>query len=350
MYSREFSALPEKIIQNGKANFGAYEGVTKNLDIKGMRTPYAGIPLPTLISRLRIKSRLNYIFNMDNYIGIVTFFDFKIFGLAEIILWNKSTGKKYSYHATMPTRKRFVPQTTYRGICACYRRSRFLKISWGRKHQHHAVTFKTIKNSFHPAFEGYFYSPMEDSFHKDYLFVSPSPAQLRCSATWLASMSLHGHITMNEEQVEDGNGFGAMIMNRTYYKSHTKSTMAYTVGKNKEQSIMFNIKSSNLDAADAAKYNENILIVDGEPTTLPPVYITHSFGIAKNWIIQDTESMVDLTFTPISLDTRVYNIIAFRTEYSNIYGTFEGVLLTKDGNKITLKGFPGIIHTDLVRI
>lgn len=350
MYSREFKEPPETLIQNGKAVFGSYKGVSTKVDIRGMRAPYAGVPLPSFISNLRIKSRLNYVFNLENYIGMASFFDFKALGLSEIIFWNKETGKKNVYHATMPTRRRFVPTTTTRGICACYRKARYLKISWGRKHQHHAMSFKVRGDKFRPDAEGYIYSPIKDEIHNDVLFVSPSPAQLRCSATWITPMNVHGHIALNNEQVDDSEGLGAMILNRTYYKTHSKSTMIYAVGKIKEQKIMFNIKSSNLDAADSEKYNENVLFTDGEITTLPPVYITHPFGINNKWIIQDTESMIDLSFTPVSIDRRVFNIIAFRTDYSSIYGTFEGTLLTKTGEKLNLKNFPGILHTSLMRV
>ena len=78
--------------------------------------------------------------------------------------------------------------------------------------------------------------------------------------------------------------------------------------------------------------------------------MTHPFGIDKNWIIQDTESMVDLTFVPSSVTKRILNIIAMRTSYSTIYGTFEGTLLTSEGEKITLRSLPGILYTAQLRI
>lgn len=350
MYSREFVEAPKVIIQNGKACFGTYKGVSPKVEIRGMRAPYAGIPLPTILTNLRIKSRLTYLFNLDDYIGMATFFDFKIFGLSEVIFWNKTTGKKNSYHATMPTRRRFVPVTANKGICACYRKSRSIKISWGREHQHHSLRFKVRGDNFRPNAEGFFYSSVKDDFHNDTLFISPSPAQLRCSATWITPLTLHGHLFLNNEKAADSSGYGAMILNRTYFKTHTKSIMIYAVGNNKEHNIMFNIKSSNLDAADGSKYNENVLFVDNEATALPPVYCTHPFGTSEKWIIQDTESMIDLSFTPISIDSRDFNIIALRTQTYNIYGTFEGVLLTKDGEKISLKNFPGIVYSNRVRI
>ncbi len=350
MYSRQFTEAPEHLVENGKAHFGSYDGVSPKTDIRGMRAPYAGIPVPSIISNLRIKSRLEYIFSLKDYIGLSQFYDFKVIGLGEIIFWNTQTGKKYVYHTIMPPRRRFVPVLTTRGICACYRKSRFIKISWGRQHKHHALTFKVQGDNARPDAEGYMYSPMQDDMHTDSLFVCPSPASLRCSATWVSTMKTLGHIAINEEPAEDSEGLGMMILNRAYYKFHSKSASSYGIGNVKGKNIFFYIKTSNMDAADSDAYNSNILVVDGKQTALPPVYMTHPFGIDKNWIIQDTESMVDLTFTPLSTNSRTLNLIALRTSYYTMYGTFEGVLLDSNGEKIILKNFPGLLHKGMLRL
>ena len=218
MYIREFKEAPEKLIKNGMAEFGTFEGVSPRIDIKGMFAPYAGIPVPAFLSNLRIKSRLNYVFSIDSYIGKASFMDFKLIGLAEIVFWNKQSGKKYIYHMVMAPRRRFVPTLTTRGICASYRKSRFLKISWGRSHQHHALTFKMKGDSARPSAEGYFYSPVVDEMHCDVLNVCPSPSSSRCSATWLTSMSIKGHVTLNKEEADDSEGLGIMNLNRAYFK------------------------------------------------------------------------------------------------------------------------------------
>ena len=350
MYSREFSQAPKQIIQAGKASFGSYEGVSPKIDIRGMRAPYAGLPLPSFISNLRIKSRLNFAFSLEKFIGMASFIDFKVIGMGELTLWNKETGKKYVYHTFMPPRKRFVPTTTNRGICACYLKKRFLKISWGRNHQHHALSFKLKGDSARPNIEGYVYSPMEDGMHADNLSVCPSPTSSRCSATWISSMLARGQISINKEGADESKGLAMMVLSRAYYKFHSTQNFTYGIGNVKGKNVIFHISSSNLDAADSDSYNSNTLIVDGVTTALPPVYMTHPFGISKQWIIQDTESMVDLTFTPISLNKRALNLIALRANYTSIYGKFDGVLLTKDGEKITLKGFPGILQKGMLRL
>ena len=126
MYKRDFNKPPVSIIQNGKALFGTYKNVSQKLDIRGIHAPYAGIPLPSFISNLRIKSCLDYIFDLENYIGFVEFFDFKVFGFAIFVLWNKQNLKKYSYYTFMPTRKRFIPTVTSKGRCVSYNKKRYI--------------------------------------------------------------------------------------------------------------------------------------------------------------------------------------------------------------------------------
>jgi len=349
VYFRQFKDPPEAIIQNGKANFGTYLGLPQKLGIKGMRAPYAGLPLPVMISKLRIKSRLNFIFSMDDYIGMAEFFDFRIFGLAEVVFWNKENNKKYVYHTAVPTRRHYIPLNSDRGICASYKKKRYLKLFWGRKHQHFAFSFRVKGDSARPNAEGFFFSPMTDKMHTDCLFVSPSPASSRCSATWFAPMNINGYLSLNNEAHQKSTGLAALVMSRTYFKMHSIYSKAWGLGTINDKKIIFQLGYSNLDAADADKYNDNVLTVDGESTALPSVIITHPFGMAKKWIIQDTESMVDLTFTPQSLCSRLLNIIFLRRSYTTMYGSFDGVIMDSKGQKYVLKNFSGIINRSFLR-
>ena len=350
MYNRNFEQAPEHIVNNGKAAFGTYSGVSPIIDIRGMRAPYAGIPLPSLLSRVRIKSTLNYVFSLEDYIGMTEFYDFKAFGLGQLIFWNKQTGVKYVYHTFMANPRRFVPNNTSKARCASYNKNRHIKISWGRNHKHTAFMFRVKGDKARPFAEGFCMAMMNDKNHTDAMFVNPSPASSRCSATWFNSMSIRGKIELNGQSAQDSNGLAAMIINRCYYKFRSRAKFCVGLGTIKGRDIIFHLKTSNMDAANADSYNENILTVDGQQTALPPVYITHPFGKSDTWIIQDTEGMVDLTFTPLSKDDRTINIIAIRRTSTTIYGTFEGTLLTKEGEKLSFKGVRGIMNSSKLRM
>jgi len=350
MYSRELKEPPKHIINKGKATFGTFAGVPKEIDIRGLRSPYGNIPLPPFISNIRIKSTLSYFFNLEKYIGYTGFADFKVFGFATVCLWNKDTGKKYSYHVLMPVRRRFVPKKTAKGSCTSFLKSRHIRISWGHEYHNHSTSFRLKGDSARPAAEGFIYSLANDEIHNDLLFVNPSPVKSRCKATWLCSLQLHGKIKIGEDAVSESDGLGAMLLTRSYIKARNYTTTICALGNVADKKLILEITSSSLDAADSDKYNDNALILNGEATTLPPVYMTHSFGKHKQWIIQDTESMVDLTFNPISINNRNISMLPIRSSYKMIYGTLNGVVLTKDGEKINLKNFPAIIYDNLLRM
>lgn len=349
MYTRELKKAPEKIISKGKAQFGSFSDVSRKIDIKGMHSPYAGIPLPAFISNLRIKSRVFYTFNIENYIGYVEFFDFKAFGLVDVTLWDKKTKTKFAYHNMMTPRRRFVPTHTDKGACTCYRKKRFVRIGWKNNHQNFVVDFHLKGDKIRPDFNCHINSTEVTS---NLMFVAPAPTSSRCTATWFSTMKIMAKLTKSDKtSAEDDNseGLACQILSRAYYKFYTNQIWTIGIGKIRDKDVIFRLNQSNLDSADNDKNNHNALVVNGEETPLPPVVMTYPFGVSKTWVIQDTENMVDLTFTPLSVHSRVINIIMMRNDYTGIYGTFEGVLIDKNGEKITLKNFPGIIYKNHVR-
>lgn len=350
MYFREFTEAPDSILYSGKAHFGTYDGVSSKIDITGMRAPYAGLPLPSILTQIKIKSRLNCIFTNEKYIAIEEFIDLKILGIVELIFWDKETGKKHVYYNVTLPRKRLIPKTTAKGNCASYKKSRYIKVLWGRNHQHMAIRFNVKGNSVRPNAKGSFFSPANSPMHTDSLFVCPAPISARCNATWFSTMNIQGQISINNDEGEVSSGLAAFFIKRAYLKRRNKNTTVWGLGQIKDKEIIFQVGNSNIDATDSDKYNSNILVVNGKKTALPSVYITHPFGYDNNWIIQDTESMVDLTFTPKSRNLRILNLIFFRLFDTKIYGTFEGVLLTADGEKIALRNFPGVLDKNNIRM
>lgn len=97
---------------------------------------------------------------------------------------------------------------------------------------------------------------------------------------------------------------------------------------------------------DADGLNSNFLFLDGKKSPLPQVQITHTLGLGKTWVIQDFENMVDLTFTPISSQLHDFSLMIVHETTTTIYGTFEGVLKTKDNEDIVLHNFEGLVRKE----
>lgn len=357
MYKREITTAPKRIIQNGKPVFGTWNTLPEKLDISGVRAPYLGIPLPAMFSRFRIRARLIYTFDFADYLGSIDLFDNKILNMAEITLWNKKTNQKYVYRRFLGIRLRLIPQKLNRAVCVSAAKSRYIRIGWDHSQDRISIKLKGKGDSLRPYIDLSFIGRFSNPASGEIISVKPAPTMRRCSATWYAFTPIKGRLNLTlktgdllESFRGDTEGLGFLFENRAYYKFITSGANITATGIVDGKKIGFRFSMTSLDAVDTDSYNDDILFVDGETTAMPPVNITHPFGLAQKWIIQDMESMIDLTFTPKNLLTRSLNLIAVKTDYCTIFGTIDGILLDGKRNKIVLKDFPGILKRSKLRL
>ncbi len=358
MYTRQVKECPESFVRQGKPVFGTFSGHPKRLDIRGVKSPYAIVPLPVFITNLRIKSRLSYFFTLGEYTGCVEFFDAKVFGFAEICFWNMVTKQRFVYRSVMGPRKRFVPHNLDVAITANYNKRRYTRISWDRAHNKLSVLFNLRGNSVRPGSNGALLASFDSPQAGELTAVMPAPTIRRCSAHYITVLPLHGAVTLFDRQspqtqlktMPDTEGTAFLDISRTYMKFRTHGEFVTGFGLVNGCQIGFRLQVTSQDAVESEAYNTNVLFYNGKATPLPPVRITHPYGTMKKWIIQDTENMVDLEFTPVSENPNVVSAFILRSEYHTIYGTFEGTLLTAEKEKVSFRTLPGISKKYLIRL
>jgi len=344
VYTRLFSETPDKIVKNGSPVFGTFKNPFKQLDIRNVKRPFGNLPLPYWITNLRIRAHLFCPFVTDKYTGMVDIFDSKVFGFIELIIWDRKTGKKYPYRKILGPHKRIVPKSTEQAVCISLSKKRYVRVNWNIASKRVSVFFSLKGDNTRPSITTAFNF---DCNQKDFVkiaTVTPAPINRRCAASALMSGSANGSIVFSGIQQDsyDSTGLLMLELRRAYYPLRTKSNMLYGFGFFGEKKISFKIRSSNLDGNDTYHYNENVLFVDGEATLLPPVKITRPKGICGPWVIQDTESMVDLVFYPVSDTHRTLSMLILHTDYHTLYGNFEGTLLSNSGESISFKDLAGI--------
>lgn len=346
---------PEHLVCNGKPQFGTFSGYPKRLDIRGVEAPF-GLPLPHFITNFRIKSSLMFFFNIGEFVGTVDFFDGKLFGYAEVTFWNKKTKRKFSYRTLMGPRRRFIPHHADSGYCASFGKKRYIRISWDHSRDRLSMIFNLAGDSARPSVNAAFISHYQQQQMCEVTTVTPSPTRRRCLASYTATPLIHGSLSLSATRLSeaqtmcDTDGDALFSITRNYYNFLSETEFICAAGKVGDKHVSFKIVTYDDDAVDIDKENENLLFVDGECTPLPPVKITHPFGFAKNWIIQDMENMVDLTFTPVSDNFRDMTFFIVRTKQHTIFGTLEGVLKTKDGEDIPIHGFEALAKNQVLRL
>lgn len=355
VYSRKIDEEPKSFVKNGKPVFGTFSGHPHRLDIRGVKNPFFTFPLPTFISNLKIKSHITYYFSLGEYLGYIMFFDAKITGLSQVCLWNTTTKQKYSYRTFLGPRRRLVPHDLDYASTACNIKKRRTRINWDRSADRLFISFDLKGKSGRPDASAKLLTKFSYQGTQELTEVCPFPTTRRCTAQYSLSSVVKGTISIKpqnqtEKTQEKTQGISLLSISRSYMKSSSSSHTMVAVGTIDGKPVTFRLSTSSQDAVDSDRYNTNVLFYDGKVTTLPPVVITHPFGLMSNWVVQDTENMIDLTFTPLSDNTDNMSFLLVKTENHNIYGTFEGTLMTGEGEKLSIRGLHGISKKYQIRL
>ncbi|NLM00974.1 MAG: DUF2804 family protein [Treponema sp.] len=353
MYKREMTDPPAQLIADGKPQFGTFSKLPTNMDIKGVRRPFRVFPLPTFITNLRIRCSINISISTEDFVGTLFILDAKFFSYSELIFWKRSTNQKFSYRHVSGIRRRVVPKNLEKAGTTIRSKRRYIRIRWNKEKNTLSVLFNMTGDSIRPSFSGSFLIDSRSQKVGQIFSVMPAPTTARCTALAQIVSPIIGTLFFEstDQPILPYEFSGSMFFNirRAYEKLRSKHEQLTGIGKINDDNIFFQIGLGSASSIDANKFNENVLFVNDEPTPLPPVVITYPYGIDKKWIIQDTENMIDLSFTPISANIRNLSIFILRSKHHTIYGKFNGVLLTKEGKSISLKDFTGIVNVLRIR-
>ena len=326
-------------VENGKAQFGNFEGRFENFAIKGLKRPFGNLAIPSCITDLTVNSFMRLLFHSPNIIGELSFFTCPFFSTMETVYWDKSTKKRNAYRRFLPAGFLHMPKRLGYNITACRTTQRYVRLlsRLNQGSMHADIDFVGSKGR--PAVEARFDVDLTQDETAELSAVTPYFVAKRCEASYCFTAPMTGWLSENyrrdfEFPLESSVCF--FDYRKAYCGTQTKRIFLTAFGRHDNALLSFQLNSST--APDSYTYNDNILLYAGEKSPMPPVNITMPFGIEKNWNIQDTEGMIDVTFTPISLLTRSF----LRSGYNTIYGTFDGTVLTKSGKSIKLDAYPGI--------
>lgn len=350
MYTREILPAPDSPVLGGKPVFGTFSGVFKKFDIRGLKHPFTSLPLPSFVTNIRIMGIIRFVFCDDNNIGEIELFDAGYFSFMETTLWNRKTNHRIAYRRIVPPGLMKVPDDLANGVIACRTHRRLVRISTRLAKKSFRADFDFLGSDARPPCEGRFEMDLSLPGFAELSAVVPHRVRRRCQASYLMTAPLAGWIGTgyDDYHISPETGVGFFDARKAYFGLRTK--MSKMIGLGRIDGRMVSFQLGNPLSNDDSRYNDNVLFVEGQAYPLPPIKITRPYGVAGEWVIQDTESMVDLVFTPVSDSPRRLSVFIVRTDYHTVYGLYEGTLLTGDGEKIVLRGFPGIGKKVLLRI
>jgi len=148
-------------------------------------------------------------------------------------------------------------------------------------------------------------------------------------------MPLEGELVVGGKthRFEGASAMGMLDDHKGYYPWRLRYDWVSGFGLDtKGRRAGFNLTDNQV--RDQARYNENCLWINNRVWPLPPVKVTRPQGYAGEWIIQDTEGMVDLVFVPEAMNDISIRLGLVQSDYHGPFGSFRGLIKNGEGEKV----------------
>jgi hypothetical protein len=167
-------------------------------------------------------------------------------------------------------------------------------------------------------------------------------SERRCICAFKALSAVRGDMVFNGRHVylDPGKTTGIFRDYKGFYPYRMRSAWCTACGADEENRYGFSLGETVV--RENHKHNENALWLNGRLIPLPPVRITMPNGVESDWVIQDIEGMVDLTFTPQVQSRSAFNLILTSWEFNTPLGYYNGMLVHSEGEKIQVRNLWGL--------
>jgi hypothetical protein len=345
MYTREILAPVNSPIEDGKPLYGTWNRAFEKVDLQEIRRPYR-YPLPRWARNYRIKEWECFSAQDEHFLLEAIFCNVKLYRMAQVVLYDKDNDKKFVFRKIKPGTGWQLPLSLSNASVDSHSSSFYFRIhSW--------LDADTIKLDINVEASR---SRPSLTVHLAYnvsrqdvtpMAVSLGISEQRSMYAYKALAPVRGDIVLGGRHIifkQDAcSGFFCDYKGYFPYRMQTTfcSAMGFsdTAGEEKKR---FGFHIAESQTRESNRNNENAMWINGQLTPLPPVLITMPHGSDADWVIQDLEGMVDLTFTPKEQNKSGVNLLFTNADFNAPIGYYNGMLVSSDGTQIQIKNLIGI--------
>jgi hypothetical protein len=347
MYTREILSPRETPVENGTPVQGTWQEAFREVDLLEVQRPFS-FPLPRGLRDLRVKEWESFAVQDDHVYLRAFLANIKYYRIAQVILYDKDSGERLRFNKLLPFGGRHLPRNLWN--------SSVYSSSYGFLFRIHSwLDAGTIKVDLvfaatrrRPSFTAHL------EYRLNSLKIPPMTVNLpfsdqRCMYAYKAFSAVRGDMVFGGRHIslDPAKTRGVFRDYKGYFPYRMRSTWcnAFTNG-DASGKLRFGFSIAENQTKETFTNNENVLWQEDREnslmTPLPPVRITTANGIEKDWVIQDVEGMVDLTFTPQEQIQNSLNLFLTRWEYHTPLGFYNGMLVNSAGEQIPVHNLWGL--------
>jgi hypothetical protein len=340
MYTREILAPIASPIENGNPLIGTWNKAFERVDLLEIRKPY-GFPLPRWAKDYRIKERHCFSAQDDRFLLEAIFCNLKLYRMAQVLFYDKESGEKYIFRKIKPGTGWHLPHSLANSSIDNHSSHFYFRIHSWLDADTIILDINIESTRRRPSLTvhlAYNVSAQEVTP----VAVSLGIVERRIMYAYKALAPVRGDIVLGGRHInlKQKNCSGFFCDYKGFFPYHMQTTICSAmgfIGENRR----FGFHIAENQARETNKNNENALWIDGKLTPLPPVLITMPNGPDADWVIQDVEGMVDLTFTPKEQNKTGLKHIITKADFNTPLGFYNGMLKNSEGEQIQIKNIFG---------
>jgi hypothetical protein len=349
MYTREIQAPQGTPLERGKPVQGTWVSAFNEVDLLNVQHPFS-FPFPRWMRDYRIKEWETFVVNNDGFFLEAMLANMKYYRMAQVHVYDKETKELLRFRKVIPFNGWRLPRDLYNSSIISRSYGFFFRI-------HNWLYADTIKLDLditatrkRPSFTAHLEYDL-DRRRITPMAVNLPFAERRCMCAYKVLAPVRGDMVLGGRHIslDPAGTSGTFSDFKGFFPYRMHSVWCTGMGFDAENR-RFGFSIAENQTKETNKNNENALWVEGRLTPLPPVRITMPEGVEKEWVIQDLEGMVDLTFVPRVLRRAAFNILVTKMDYHTPLGYFSGMLLDAEGKKIQVRNLWGLGEKLYLRI
>jgi len=341
MYTREILPPRASPVENGIPLIGTWNRAFEKVDLLEIRNPY-GYPLPRWARDFRIKEWQCFSFQDSHFMMEAIFCNLKFYRMAQVLLYDKDNGEKFIFRKIKPGTGWQLPHSLANSSVDSNSSHFYFRI-------HNWLDADTISLDIN--IEAVYRRPsltVHLAYNVSSQNITPMAVSLgitgrRNMYTYKTFAPVRGDMVFsgrhNSLNYETCSGFFCDYKGFFPYRMQTTNCSAMGFD---EENRRFGFQIAENQTRETYKNNENALWIDGKLTPLPPVLITMPNGPDEEWVIQDVEGMVDLTFTPKEYNKTGTKLVLTKADFNAPLGYYNGMLVNSEGKQIQIKNLFGM--------
>ncbi|MCL2381009.1 MAG: DUF2804 domain-containing protein [Treponema sp.] len=349
MYVREIQESRTAPVEKGTPLQGTWTKAFEEVDLLSVHRPYP-FPLPRAVKGSRIKEWESFIIQDDRYVLQARLCNLKYYRTAFVLMYDKETKERLEFKKTIPGGWWNLPRFPDNSSVDSRSLGFFFRAHSWLDAERITLELDIKPRGRRPAFTAHLTLELGTETATP-MAVSLLFSERRNMCAYKTLAAVRGNVVSGGRHIyfDPATTSGLFCDFKGYYPYRMRCTWCAGMGFD-ERNRRFGFALGENQAREPYRNNENALWVNGRLTPLPPVKITRNGGRESDWVIQDTEGMVDLNFTPKQPRRDARNLVLFNSDYENPLGVFNGAVVNTDGEALEVCNLWGICEKIYLRV